>query len=275
MANQVSLLQGDPTILYGPAQSNGEGDEDDAGDAALASPYKDPIPFSKVFYKTDNSATNNGTIATLQAFVNNNWRQGSTVGIGPEVPCAYVLGQAKQKEYYHIKYAIGGSSIGGWLNPSGGNWDINNPASNYYIWRDRFILPGLAARTASGKNPYIKALIFDQGEASMTDSTAAANYETDLMQLFNKIKDDLRGQYPSIDSALFIILRTHNNFLNIETTRPFWNEVRTGQVNVANSNPNYRWIDTDPFPLNADKIHRGHAGQILAGTAAANIIKQH
>ncbi len=227
------------------------------------SPYPDSFKTAMtgiyIFFKPTNTSVGNGTIQTLKAGVNTDWRVAEIAGrVGVETGLAkYMMNAGKRIGI--IKYAYQGSRLVDIGTLTTGHWQIDatHNFKHYSILVNNFVKPGLDSFRAKGYKPYIIALHWTQGEADSQDSVCASRYAYELQRLITQIKTDV----PEAANIVTIATRTRMNWTYSST-------VRQAQTTV----PNY-WINSDTWSLNSDGIHYTRTDQCTKhGKAIADII---
>jgi hypothetical protein len=247
-------------------QSNMEGDNTSDGTVATTAEVR-----AFTFYKpNDTTATDNGRIESIVFGRNNNWRTSQLTSAGPEMGFSKSWSAAHSIPCVILKFSLGGTSlVDDGTVTSVGNWQIDtNPANGpplYKIGRNNFIIPAITKLQARGIYLNIAAVVWMQGEADANDGTGykAARYENELKRLIDKTITDL-SRYDAIQGIKPIITRIHNNF---SPARPYQNEIRTAQQNVA-AYYNMSYINSDSYELRSDFIHFTKTSQ---GTHGADI----
>lgn len=206
-----------------------------------------------IAYKpSHNIAQNDIVIQPLQYGVNNNFRT-PLIKFGPEPGIAYYTNQ----KIGIIKYGYAGSQLNDkkdGVKDKAGHWQIDAiPADgpiHYYNLIHNFIIPSFAAYEAMGYKPYIAAFCWAQGEEDSKTKLAANNYQTNLTNLLNQFKTDVRPYDALVDSMIVIITLTRSDFPG-----QWVNKVNTAKINVAAVYPKTFLINPDSFSVVADGIH--------------------
>lgn len=226
---------------------------------------------SFIFHKPDNSSTNNGNFFSYKWGVNNN-TQGNLFHVCPQTSFGKYMYDQTGETIFMIKYSKGGSALIDRGTPyANGNWEVNaNPANgtkHYNIAINNFIIPAIQLLKNRNVDFEICNLFWCQGESEAFGGLAEF-YEPKLIELINKLIEDLTPFNCLSQKFKPIITRIHNNF---NPVRPYTNEVRAAQINVANYY-NAPWVDSDSYPVIADNVHWNNIGQEQHGIDRGNII---
>lgn len=230
---------------------------------------------SFIFFKPNNTATDNGEIQSYKHGVNNT----SFGAFYLQQVCSQTtfgkhLYEQTGETILMIKYAKGGSAlVDSGESYANGNWEINanlaNGTKHYPIALNNFFIPAINKLKAMQMDFEIVATFWCQGESDSTTEFRANLYQDKLIELFDRLKYDLNTFGVLAENYKPIITRIHNNFT--PGTRPYMDTVRTALENVANHYSSY-WIDSDAYSLAADLTHYNYLGQEQHGIDRANII---
>jgi hypothetical protein len=94
-------------------------------------------------------------------------------------------------------------------------------------------------------SPEITGFFWMQGESDAENESYANNYNANLKKFINDLRADLKT--PDMP---FIIGR-----IGSHSSYAYKDIVRKAQADVCSEMINVRWVDTDDFPLDTDKIH--------------------
>ena len=133
----------------------------------------------------------------------------TTSKFGPEIGIAdYLSSKGYSGKIALIKYAVGASALapqaGEWGSPSMGI----SPNGKWYDNTLTLVNNGLnALKTATGKNPVIKALCWMQGEADSTNATYRENYFNNLSNFVKDLREEWKeeskeGGFTFIDAGI-------------------------------------------------------------------------
>ena len=250
---QIEVTNKVAVYLLG-GQSNMAGATSDASFLA-GTPKGNPFPDVQIWNGGANSFT------ALRPGFNDNFGVGggfgAEIGFGHALEAARDNGSFESEEIYLIKYAIGATSLEV-------DWNVNQGGpiySQFTQWTN----DALAKLASDGIGYDVEGMLWMQGENDAITVSAATSYEANL----NTLIADVRRRYnPNLD---FVIGRLH------EELTPFFyteaNTVRQAQVNVANSNANNDWVNTDGFVVNPiDGVHFDSSGHLALGEAFASAI---
>ena len=231
---------------------------------------------SFIFFKPDNTATNNGEFNSYKWGVNNN-TQGLPFYVCPQTSFGKYMYDQTGETVMMIKYSKGGSCLVDRGSAyASGNWEINaNPANgtkHYDVAVNNFFIPAIQLLKKRQIDFEIVGAFWCQGESDSIFEDLANNYQSKLIELFDKLIEDLTPYNVLAQNFKPIITRIHNNFT--PGTRPYLNTVRTALVNVANHYNSF-WVNSDSYPVIADNTHWNNIGQEQHGIDRANIILNH
>lgn len=252
-------------------QSNMEGGSNLAAPSATYQGYQR----AWIYFKTDSSRTDNGIITQYNQAVNSSYR-GQNAYVGPDVSVGYAYEAATGERILMIKYALGGSNLvdDGTSIQANGIWQIDADPTrasgilHYKILMNNFVIPCIKRCKAAGVDLDVVSFFWCQGEADANSPYRSSHYEAELIRLIDAVEDSLTAY--NVKSSYFkpVITRIHNRF---SPARPYANDVRTAQVNVANYYNSY-WINSDAYPLIADSTHWTATGQQTHGSAFVSIL---
>lgn len=115
--------------------------------------------------------------------------------------------------------------------------------------------------TDRGDTASIESMLWVQGEADMSDHADA--YGQRLRELLSSLRHDLRAPEMQV-----VIARTSCT----SAREPGRSVVREAQVQVAESDVNADWIDTDDLPLDRPGVHLRGEGLLELGKRAADVL---
>ena len=251
-------------------QSNEQGD----GTADVSVAYKNSQPNTLIFYKPDETSTDNGVLQKYNWALNSRYA-GVNFRASPDCSVGIQYNALTGKPLLIIKYAVSGSALvdDGSTTTAVGLWqiDANNSRANnrrlYSIALNNFIIPCINYCTRNEITLNIIATCWTQGEADSNTYLRAINYETELIRLFDALKTALIPYGVLSENYKPLITRIHNNFT--VGTRPYLNVVRGALENVANYYGG-QWIDSDSYAVVADNTHWSNLGQEQHGIDRAN-----
>lgn len=252
-------------------QSNMEGGSNLAAPSATYQGYQR----AWIYFKTDSSRTDNGIITQYNQAVNSSYR-GQNAYVGPDVSVGYAYEVATGERILMIKYALGGSNLvdDGTTIQANGIWQIDADPTrasgllHYRILINNFVIPCIKRCKAAGIDIEIVSFFWCQGESDSNSSYRSSHYQTELIRLIDGLTDTLETYNAKSQYFKPIITRIHNRF---DPVRPYANDVRTAQVNVANYYNSY-WINSDAYPLIADSTHWSNIGQQMHGNDFITIL---
>lgn len=163
---------------------------------------------------------------------------------GPELSFGNYIPFRSAERVAIVKYAVGSTDLEE-------DWDPDT-GSMYALMMNR-TLSTLNYLESLGHSPTIKGFNWIQGEEDARVQNYALNYESNLEDLFNSVREDLS------DPTLPIVLARIN-----APGRLYRDLVRDAQVEVAESMEGISWIDTDSLPLR-DAVHYSGKGQYELG----------
>jgi len=250
-------------------QSNEQGD----GTANVSNAYKNSQPNTLIFYKPDETSTDNGVLQNYQWGVNS--RYPGNFRASPDCSVGVEYNTLTGKPLLIIKYAVSGSALvdDGSTTTAVGLWqiDANNSRANnrllYNMALNNFIIPCINYCTRNEITLNIIASCWTQGEADSNTLIRANNYQTELIRLFDALKTALLPYGVLSENYKPLITRIHNNFT--VGTRPYLSTVRAALENVANYYGG-QWINSDSYAVIADNTHWSNLGQEQHGIDRAN-----
>jgi hypothetical protein len=262
LVNKRPILELDCVICLG--QSNEEG----GGDTSIDTAYQNSQPNTYIFYKPDNTSTNNGKLQKYHWGVNSNYR--TQFYASPDCSIGIKYHELTGKPLLIIKYALGGSAMvdDGVTTTAAGIWQIDANSTraggllHYNIALNNFIIPCINFCKANNIKLNILATNWCQGETDSTTLLRATNYESELIRLFDALQTALIPYDVLSPNYKPLITRIHNNFT--PGTRPYLSTVRTALENVA-THYGGQWINTDAYSLVADLTHWDKTGQQTHG----------
>lgn len=110
-----------------------------------------------------------------------------------------------------------------------------------------------AITDADGVAPSFKFFYWGQGEADAANSTAASNYQTNLINFINNFRTAV-----GLSSLPFLIGRINQNIDS--ATYPYWNTVRSAQAGVVGVISNVYLVNQDNAEMASDNTHYTNAG---------------
>lgn len=273
---ELGLQELDAGIFFG--QSNEEGGDPASVPDSTYLGFQDKV---YTFYKPDDiTTTNNGRIQQYRFGVNSDYRTSNLSSAGPDISIGYSYVQSTGKPFLIIKYALGGSILvdDGTTTRAAGIWQVGANATrannlvHSIIAMESFVIPCILQCKARGIKLNIKAGFWCQGEADSTNLICATNYQAKLIELWDYFIATLEPYGVLANNFKPVITRIHNNFN--PGTRPYLNEVRTALVNVADHYNSY-WLDSDSYPVAADRTHWTAQGQQLHGIDRNGILQSY
>lgn len=265
-----TLVGKKPIITLDAVITCGQSNEEGAGVTTTGGGiYDNSQPYTYIFYKPDNTSTNNGKLQKYNFNSgNNNYR--TPVYVGPDISVGVKYHELTGKPLLIIKYALGGSALvdDGVTTTAAGIWQIDADATrannllHYSIALNNFIIPCINYCKANGITLNIIAFNWCQGETDSTSLLRSSAYESEFKRMFDALKTALTPYNVLSPNFRPLITRIHNNFT--PGTRPFLTEIRTALVNLANYYGG-QWINSDSYSLIGDLIHWDSAGQIQHG----------
>jgi len=260
----------DAYIMFG--QSNMEGG-DNTG--TIPAEYQGSI---NTCYAPINRANvtnlNNYELNYLRFGINQNWNTPvRTTYCGPELAFAKDYTTATGKNIVLIKFSSGGSAMvdNGSPTPSGlWQWDANpanlpSGVSYFQVLRDLYIIASINRFRARGIELNFKAIIQDQGETDMLDSTRANNYQTVCTAFYNKLIEGVTPYSDSFADIKVVIIHTGGPLYTNIANRTYYSQVRTAQQNVVTTF-NGLLVSKDALAPGTDGVHEDRAVQCAKGS---------
>lgn len=256
----VQTLAEDVHIYFIGGQSNGTG-RANAADIPPASPLAGPQTDVGFWYSKTLSATNNTlpTDTLIDLAPGSGHGQVSPVystEFGPELGFGRTLADALPgQNILLVKATHGGSNLAS-------DWAAGGARYTNFI---NTANAAMAQVLANGDNPIATGMIWVQGEADAGNTTRANNYQANMIDLIDRVRDDLFGG----DPAPFVLSRLSDNQYGSLTTNI--NTVRAAQDFVGSNVANTAVVNTDDDLLfttrPGDAIHFDANGQINLGQA--------
>ena len=228
-----------------------------------------------IFYKPDLTATDNGSFKNFRYGDSNNFGA-VTNYVQPFASCIHRFYELTNEPLLIIRHSYNGAAMVDNGSPYVNGiwqWDANpanaNGLMHYDILLNRFLIPAVQKAYAARFEVDIIAFCWTQGETDTGDLTRATGYQSKFVAMFEKLKLDLAEFNVLSPTFRPLISRIHNNFT--PGTRPYLNEVRTAQTNIAAiyGSP---WINTDAYPVAADNTHFTIEAQETHGVDRANFL---
>lgn len=248
-------------IFWG--QSNMIGDQNNY--TQISSAYVGPHD-CKVYYAPN--FDNNGSWQNVLAGVNHQNVASPNIRFGPILNFAYRMGLNHPGKAYIIHHSVGGTQ----LDESGSNAILDwSPDSPNELWERlmKCLEYGWAKLIADGKKPVLRGFVQAQGEADMASAIGL-----DYLSNINDFYDSSKARFLSLgipyDNLKIYISRTHDNFIDPSTSRPYMSEVRAAQLGFSQNYPNVFLRDTDAYSVASDGTHWNNAGQIQHGLDVYN-----
>lgn len=157
-----------------------------------------------------------------------------------------------------IKYCHGGSNL---------HTDWSATGERYTTFLST-VQTALAALTLAGDTYELGGMIWVQGENDTYTEADAGNYQTNLTNLINRVRQDLFGGA----SAPFVLSGLSDSQFgsDITTVGTGSYTVRQAQETVAANMPQVGFVNTDGFQVRTgDEIHFEYSGQIALGQGLA------
>lgn len=246
-------------------QSNGTG-RGDAAAIPVDSPLADPQTDVAFWYRKTLTSSTNNTLPESQLIDLAPGSGHGQVGVvypvefGPEVSVGRTLADAlPDQNILVIKGTHGGSNLHTGWSATGTN----------YLNFQTTVADALAAVDANGDTAIMQGMIWVQGEADAGNTTHANNYQTNLIDLIDRVRDDFFGG----DDAPFVLSRLSDN--QYTTLGASQNAVRAAQAAIPGLVSNTATVFTDDdalYTTRADIIHLDANGQINLGSALAHEI---
>jgi len=251
----------------------GQSNESGSDPTSVSAIYRNSQPNTYIYFKPDDTSSNNGTLQQYQWGVNSMYN-GSFLA-SPDCSVGVEYNTLTGKPLLIIKYAVSGSALvdDGSTTTAVGLWqiDANNSRANnrllYNMALNNFIIPCINYCTRNEITLNIIASCWTQGEADSNTLIRANNYQTELIRLFDALKTALLPYGVLSENYKPLITRIHNNFT--AGTRPYLSTVRTALENVANYYGG-QWINSDSYAVVADNTHWSDLGQEQHGIDRAN-----
>ncbi|MFW5682967.1 MAG: AAA family ATPase, partial [Phycisphaeraceae bacterium] len=180
-------------------------------------------------------------------------------GFGPELSFGHTFAAASPDRLAIIKIARGGTSLHQHWVPH----DTDNPdtLTNLTLHHARRALEQLREQ---GYSPRLRGIVWYQGEADTRPANPAPErYREQLRRLIDRFRVELAGGA----AVPFVLFRVHPH--NGET--PFYEQVRSGIVEVAEADPAGAWIDVDDLHY-PDALHPDGPSLLTAGDRAAQAL---
>lgn len=179
----------------------------------------------------------------------------TTNDIGPEVGFGYALHNTifPDDDIYLIKYGQDSTSLAG-------QWNPNGSGSAYNTFKSRVTA---AMASLAGQSPTIAGMIWMQGESDAANSSFAAAYKTNLINLITTVRDKSKFGDFADPNMPFVIGRITD--LSIYGF-PGVADVRKAQETVPGQVGSASWINTDNLDMNPNAPgHYSAKGQIDLG----------
>jgi len=251
----------------------GQSNESGSDPSSVGVAYRNSQPNTYIYFKPDDTSSNNGTLQQYQWGVNSTYDASFLASVDASVGIEF--NRLTGKPLLIIKYAVSGSALvdDGTTTTAVGLWQIDANASRannrllYSRALNNFIIPCINYCTRNEITLNIIASCWTQGEADSTTLIRAVNYESELIRLFDALKAALLPYGVLSENYKPLITRIHNNFT--VGTRPYLSTVRTALENVANYYGG-QWINSDSYAVIADNTHWSYLGQAQHGIDRAN-----
>ena len=251
----------------------GQSNESGSDPSSVGVAYRNSQPNTYIYFKPDDTSSNNGTLQQYQWGVNSTYDASFLASVDASVGIEF--NRLTGKPLLIIKYAVSGSALvdDGTNTVAVGLWQIDANASRannrllYSRALDNFIIPCINYCTRNEITLNIIASCWTQGEADSNTLIRADNYQTELIRLFDALKAALLPYGVLSENYKPLITRIHNNFT--VGTRPYLSTVRTALENVANYYGG-QWINSDSYAVIADNTHWSNLGQEQHGIDRAN-----
>ena len=175
-------------------QSNEQGD----GTSDVSAIYKNSQPNTYIYYKTDETSTDNGVLQKYNWGLNSRYST-ANFRASPDCSVGIEFNRLTGKPLLIIKYAVSGSALvdDGTTTTAVGLWQIDanitraNNRRLYSMALNNFIIPCINYCTRNEITLNIIASCWTQGEADSNTYLRAINYETELIRLFDALKTAL------------------------------------------------------------------------------------
>ncbi|MCH7227091.1 sulfatase-like hydrolase/transferase [Haloferula sp. A504] len=245
-------------LLGGQSNGNGRGDA-----SQLGSPYNAAQSDVRFYWHRTQAVSNVGHL-TEDAWIDldTGSGHGTTSPVyprefGPEVSFGRAMADNDPAvNIALIKYTEGGTNLHT-------QWASGGTQYTTFV---STVQTALAALTSAGDTYELGGMIWVQGEAD-TDGNAV-NYETNLTNLINRVRNDLFGG----TSAPFVLSGLSDSQYGAQITTPGTGSyrVRQAQEAVAAAMNQVGFVNTDGFQVRAgDAIHFEYNGQIALGQGLA------
>jgi hypothetical protein len=180
---------------------------------------------------------------------------------GPEVSFGHRLSEELPGDLRIVKVAQGGTDLAE-------DWSPYAPLSGWQMYPllTTDVQEATANLEAAGHSVKVAGMMWAQGAADARLQTKANAYEDNLTAFIAQVRSDFAA--PDMP---FIIARTHDEPFD---DFPYMATVRAAQVNVAETDENADWIDTDTLGLRDDNMHFDTNGTIDLGHAFAETYLQ-
>lgn len=117
--------------------------------------------------------------------------------------------------------------------------------------------------TLQGREPDTVTFIWMQGERDAREGHGAV-YEASLRALIEQVRQDLKRE------KLCVVIGRISDYGIDNPERPDWEVVRTAQVAVANTHPEWVWVDTDDLNGPKNALHYTKEGYTQLGERFAD-----
>jgi hypothetical protein len=226
-------------LLAGQSNMAGEGNVAD-----LTAPYNTPLSEVKFWNNSQwvalRGGFGDGTSGTL---------------FGPEIGFGHRLHELYPKDdIYLVKYGLTSTNLAV-------DWNPNGAGIRYNIFKSTAdaALKNLAN---AGLSPTIAGMIWMQGENDALNSTYAAAYRNNLVNLISTVRSQFSTpDMPFVDGRVLACYGTQTDS----------DLVRNAQMTVPAQVGHAAWVNTDDLPL-AFTGHYGTQGQIELGIRFANAV---
>jgi hypothetical protein len=227
----------------------------DHADAKCPAPYDAPQPAVKFWnYGAEADEKHNNVLKAGDGWIDLRPGFGNRDDeFGPEVSFGFMLHKYfPNDEIYLVKSSTGGTDLAEQWNP---NPEKMGP--QYKLFKSR-VDAALANLNAAGKKPVIVGMIWMQGENDSTVPDFAKAYKDNLRNLIRTVRADFKA------SEMKFVVGRISRMSKLWATPENLDLVRTVQQEVAESDGNAGWFDTDDLQW-ATYGHYGTQGQIDLG----------
>jgi hypothetical protein len=205
-------------------------------------------------------------------------KYGFEEAFGPELMIGIVLAEKKPKEkFLIIKTAQGGTALYGAWNP---DWTVEKAAEveaegfkrdlKLYANFIGDVNENIKRIESQGKTYKIIGMGWMQGENDAAKEVSALSYETNLVNLINRVRSDLK-----VKDMPFVLGQINSHYGDFPAGPE---TVRSAELNITNLLKKVSVIKTkadkpfDDFPKHSDNVHYNAEGQYRLGTAFAEAL---